>query len=164
MTNEPNAPRCSKASTPNHSNSSSGTENAILSVQMHASSASIEEKSVAASSRECNGHLLVTRIGYSTAGLLCQVDENELELDFPIMDASEMEAGLQKHRDGQNFSSLGESTSIRGTSSSKGNSEFNSMVDCEIRWEDLQLREEVGQGKLPSYNMCKMPAYWCTSL
>ena len=164
LTDESNASRCSKASTPSHFSSSSATENAILSVQKHTSPASDEEKSVVASSRECNGHFWVTRIGDSTAGLACQVTENELEVEFPNMDASEMEDELQKHTDGKNFSSLGESIGSQGSSSSKGDNELNSMVDCEIQWEDLHLGEEVGQGKRLSYNMRKMHACWCTSV
>lgn len=33
-----------------------------------------------------------------------------------------------------------------GSSSSKGDSESSSMVDCDIQWEDLKLGEEIGQG------------------
>ncbi|XVF52831.1 hypothetical protein PTKIN_Ptkin05aG0050300 [Pterospermum kingtungense] len=146
VTDEPNGLRCSKASTPNQSNSSYRTENAISRDQMHARPASIEEKFVFYSSRECNGHFGATRIGDSTARLVCQVNESRLELESPNMDASEMEDELQKHTDGKNFSSFGESSSSQGTSSSKGDNELNSMVDCDIRWEDLQLMEEVGQG------------------
>ncbi|XVF10663.1 hypothetical protein REPUB_Repub07fG0201800 [Reevesia pubescens] len=145
VTDEPNASRGSKASTPNLFNSFSAAENAISSVNKHTSPASVEEKSVVASSRKCNGHFGLTRIGDSTAGLACQVNENELE-EFSNMDASEMEDEIQKHTDDKNFSSLGESIGCQGSSSSRGDNESNSMVDCEIHWEDLHLGEEVGQG------------------
>ncbi|XWS48963.1 hypothetical protein CRYUN_Cryun13aG0122500 [Craigia yunnanensis] len=62
------------------------------------------------------------------------------------MDASKMEDELQKHTDGKNFSSLVESIGSQGSSSSKGDNESNSGVDCEIHWEDLYVGEEVGQG------------------
>nr|POE67432.1 serine/threonine-protein kinase edr1 [Quercus suber]POE97324.1 serine/threonine-protein kinase edr1 [Quercus suber] len=39
-----------------------------------------------------------------------------------------------------------ESIGSNGSSSSKGDNESNSIVDCEIRWEDLHLGEEIGQG------------------
>ncbi|XP_022738623.1 RGS domain-containing serine/threonine-protein kinase A-like isoform X2 [Durio zibethinus] len=146
VTDEHNVHRGSKASTPNHFNSFSATENAILSVRKHTSPASVEEKSVVDSLRECNGHFSVTRIGDSTAGLVCQLNKNKLELESPNINALEMEDELQEHTDGKNVSSLGESMGSEGTSSSKGDNEPNSMVDCDILWEDLHLGEEVGQG------------------
>ncbi|KAA3457712.1 serine/threonine-protein kinase EDR1-like isoform X3 [Gossypium australe] len=122
-------------------------ENAILSVEKRTSPTLVEERSVVDSSREYNGKFSVTQITESTAGLACQVNENELDLEFLNMDASEMEDELQKQTDGKGFSSLGNSTGSQESQSSKGdNNESNSMVDCEIRWEDLHLGEEVGQG------------------
>ncbi|KAK6263048.1 hypothetical protein QUC31_008864 [Theobroma cacao] len=146
VTDVPNSFGDSNASAPNHFNPLSAAENAISSVHKHTSPASVEEKNVLASSRECNGQFCLTRIGDSTAGLACQGNGNELELEFPNMDASEMEDEVQKHTDGKNFSSLGESIGSQGSSSSKGDNESNSIVDCEIQWEDLHLGEEVGQG------------------
>ncbi|XVF13192.1 hypothetical protein REPUB_Repub08aG0186900 [Reevesia pubescens] len=145
LTDEPNASRGSKPAA-NHFSSFSAAESSISSLHKHMSSASVEEKSALASSRECNEHFGLTRLGDSTAGLACQVNETELEQEFPNMDASEMEDELQKHTDGKNFSSLVESIGSEGSSSSKGDNESNSMVECEINWEDLHLREEVGQG------------------
>ncbi|KAL2902381.1 putative serine/threonine-protein kinase SIS8 [Bienertia sinuspersici] len=47
----------------------------------------------------------------------------------------------------KNLTSSGENLSgSPGSSSSKGDSESSSMVDSDIRWDDLQLGEEVGQG------------------
>ncbi|KAK9277617.1 hypothetical protein L1049_007163 [Liquidambar formosana] len=54
---------------------------------------------------------------------------------------------MQIQPDAKQFHSSGES--IDGSHenpSNKGDNESNSIVDCEISWEDLQLREEVGQG------------------
>ncbi|XVE57829.1 hypothetical protein DITRI_Ditri04bG0121600 [Diplodiscus trichospermus] len=147
VTDEPIASRSSKASTSYHINSFFASEDAISSEQKHTSPASVEEKSVVdLSSRACSGHFGSTGIGDSTAGLACKVNENELELKFLNMDALEMEDELQKHTDGKNLSSLGENFGSQGSSSSKGDNESNSMVDCQIRWEDLHLGEEVGQG------------------
>ncbi|XP_056173960.1 serine/threonine-protein kinase EDR1 isoform X5 [Syzygium oleosum] len=53
---------------------------------------------------------------------------------------------VQKPPDGKQFHSSGESIGSHDTSSSKSDSELSYMVDCEIRWEDLQLGEEIGQG------------------
>lgn len=145
--NEHNVSRGLKTSIQNHLNSSSMAENAILSVEKRTSPTLVEERSVVDSSREYNGKFSVTRITESTAGLACQVNENELDLEFLNMDASVMEDELQKQTDGKGFSSLGNSTGSQESQSSKGdNNESNSMVDCEIRWEDLHLGEEVGQG------------------
>ncbi|TYI91169.1 hypothetical protein E1A91_D03G173100v1 [Gossypium mustelinum] len=145
--NEHNVSRGLKTSIQNHLNSSSMAENAILSVEKRTSPTLVEERSVVDSSREYNGKFSVTRITESTAGLACQVNENELDLEFLNMDASVMEDELQKQTDGKGFSSLGNSTGSQENQSSKGdNNESNSMVDCEIRWEDLHLGEEVGQG------------------
>lgn len=147
--NEHNVSRGLKASIRNHFNSSSMAENATLSVEKRTSPTLVEERSVVDSSREYNGKFSVTRITESTAGLACQVNENELDLEFVNMDAPEMEDELQKQTDGKGFSSLANSTGSQESQSSKGdNNESNSMVDCEIRWEDLHLGEEVGQGKL----------------
>ncbi|XVF51546.1 hypothetical protein PTKIN_Ptkin04bG0193200 [Pterospermum kingtungense] len=145
VTNEPNASRGSKASTSNHINSFS--KDAISSERKHTSPSSVDEKSVVGlSSRECDGHFGLSGIGDSTAGVACQVNENELELKFPNMDGSEMEDEFHKHKAVKNSSSLGESVGSQGSSSSKGDNDSNSTVDCEIRWEDLSLGEEVGQG------------------
>ncbi|GMJ04393.1 hypothetical protein like AT4G23050 [Hibiscus trionum] len=102
--------------------------------------------SVVGSSRECNGKFSVTLIGESIAGLACYVNENGSELEFPNMDASEVEDELQKQTDGKSLSSLGESTGSQESPSSKGDNEPNYIVDCEIHWEDLHLGEEIGQG------------------
>ncbi|KAB2088787.1 hypothetical protein ES319_A03G022400v1 [Gossypium barbadense] len=145
--NEHNVSRGLKASIQNHFDSSSMAENAILSVEKHTSPTLVEERSVVDSSREYNGKFSVTGITEPTAGLACQVNENELDLEFLNMDASEMEDESQKQTDGKGFSSLGNSTGSQESQSSKGdNNESNSMIDCEIRWEDLHLGEEVGQG------------------
>ena len=85
VTDEPNASRGSKASTSDYINSFSAAEDAISNEHKHTSPASVEEKSVVVPSRECNGHFGLTTIGDSTAGLACQVNENELELEFPNM-------------------------------------------------------------------------------
>ncbi|KAK8578806.1 hypothetical protein V6N12_069150 [Hibiscus sabdariffa] len=89
----------------NHSNEDDDSlqgkeENPILSVEKRTSPTSVKEKSVVNSSIECNVKFPVTRIGESTTGLACRVNENELETEFPNMDASEVEDELQKQTDG----------------------------------------------------------------
>ncbi|KAK8486795.1 hypothetical protein V6N11_034352 [Hibiscus sabdariffa] len=130
VTDKHNVSRGLKASIQNH-----------LSVEKHTSPTSVVD-----SSRECNGKFSVTRIGESTAGLVCRVNEIGLEPDFPNMDVSEVDDELQKQTDGKNLSSLGESMGSQESPLSKGDNEPNSMVDCEIHWEDLHLGEEIGQG------------------
>ncbi|KAL4331932.1 hypothetical protein GQ457_07G009400 [Hibiscus cannabinus] len=129
-TNKHNVSRGLKASIQNH-----------LSVEKH-----ISPTSVVDSSRECNGKFSGTRIGESTAGLVCRVNEIGLEPDFPNMDVLEVDDELQKQTDGKNLSSLGESMGSQESPLSKGDNEPNSMVDCEIHWEHLHLGEEIGQG------------------
>ncbi|XP_038999645.1 serine/threonine-protein kinase EDR1-like [Hibiscus syriacus] len=98
------------------------------------------------SSRERNGKFSVSCMGESTAGLASRVNENGSEPEFLNMDASWVEDELQKQTDGKSLSSVGESIGSQESQSSKGDSEPNSMVDCEIHWEDLHLGEEIGQG------------------
>ncbi|OMO79446.1 hypothetical protein CCACVL1_13675 [Corchorus capsularis] len=148
MIYEPNSSEGSEASTPGLFNSFSAAENAYSSVHKHTSRASVEEISVVASSRQGNGQSFLNRIGDSMAGLVSQVNENDLELDFLNMDASDIQDEVEKHPDSKNSSSLGESIGSQGSPSSKGDNESNSMDDCEIRWENLQLGEEVGQVKV----------------
>nr|POF07231.1 serine/threonine-protein kinase edr1 [Quercus suber] len=53
---------------------------------------------------------------------------------------------MQRQLSDKHFPNSRESIGSNGSSSSKGDNESNSIVDCEIRWEDLHLREEIGQG------------------
>lgn len=55
-------------------------------------------------------------------------------------DATERLVGAKSH------TSSGENSWSPGSSSSKAESESSSVVDSDIRWEDLKLGEEVGQG------------------
>ena len=68
----------------------------------------------------------------------------------------EIEDTLQPQPDVQRFpNSREDSGSSIGSPSSKGDDESNLIVHCEIHWEDLQLREQIGQGKLIGYCFCK---------
>nr|XP_027080533.1 probable serine/threonine-protein kinase SIS8 isoform X1 [Coffea arabica] len=59
----------------------------------------------------------------------------------------EIEDTLQPQPDIQRFpNSREDSGSSIGSPSSKGDDESNLIVHCEIHWEDLQLREQIGQG------------------
>ncbi|KAJ4835070.1 hypothetical protein Tsubulata_028840 [Turnera subulata] len=57
-----------------------------------------------------------------------------------------MEDEKQRQPQGPQPSSAGESPCSRASPSRKGDNESSSTVDCEIRWEDLHLGEEIGQG------------------
>lgn len=71
-----------------------------------------------------------------------------LKLDVQNSRMMEMEDLLQPQPDIEQFPNSGENTgSSLGSSSNKGDNESNLNVHCGIRWEDLQLREEIGQGK-----------------
>lgn len=53
------------------------------------------------------------------------------------------------HSDSEkNPGSAGSSGSGTGGSSSKGENDLHLLVDSTIQWEDLQLKEEIGQGKV----------------
>ncbi|CAN0907543.1 Probable serine/threonine-protein kinase SIS8 [Linum grandiflorum] len=68
---------------------------------------------------------------------------NLLEEAEPVQEALEpQEDEADRRTDGKQSSGSGS----RGSSSSKGSNELSSKVDCGIRWEDLQLAEEIGQG------------------
>ncbi|KAK2426003.1 PAS domain-containing protein tyrosine kinase family protein [Trifolium repens] len=72
--------------------------------------------------------------------LHCSFDPKKLE---PKATNMVIEDEVQKQQEGLSLASLKEST---GGHLSKGKSESNSVVECEIQWKDLQLRKEIGQG------------------
>ncbi|CAJ2650617.1 unnamed protein product [Trifolium pratense] len=57
-----------------------------------------------------------------------------------------IEDEVKKQQEGLQLASSKESTGGHAISLSKGKSESNSVVECEIQWKDLQLRKEIGQG------------------
>ncbi|XAR70336.1 Non-specific serine/threonine protein kinase [Bertholletia excelsa] len=67
----------------------------------------------------------------------------ELEPNLQNLKGLEVENAVQQQPDPQQFPS---SHNSHGRSSSKGDNESNLVGDYEIRWEDLHLREEIGQG------------------
>ncbi|XP_027361564.1 probable serine/threonine-protein kinase DDB_G0271682 [Abrus precatorius] len=73
----------------------------------------------------------------------CQSDQKKLE---PEATNVVTEDEMQKQQEGLPLPSSRESIGSHESSSSKGDNESNSVVECEIHWEDLQLREEIGQG------------------
>ncbi|XP_024031950.1 probable serine/threonine-protein kinase DDB_G0271682 [Morus notabilis] len=70
--------------------------------------------------------------------------EDEAEEEESNLVAVRAEDEVQRN-DKQLLSSEG-SIGSHGSSSSKGDGESNSVVDCEIHWEDLHIGEEIGQG------------------
>ncbi|GMH26603.1 hypothetical protein Nepgr_028446 [Nepenthes gracilis] len=81
-----------------------------------------------------------------TLGL--QYDEKDTEAVWEDSEAAETEDANGQQPGVCRSRSSGESivSNNHGSSSSKGDSESNSIVGCEIHWEDLQLGEEIGQG------------------
>ncbi|KAK8472267.1 hypothetical protein PHAVU_002G154800 [Phaseolus vulgaris] len=53
---------------------------------------------------------------------------------------------VQKQQEGSQLPSLRESIDKHESLSSTGDNESNSVSECEIHWEELQLREQIGQG------------------
>ncbi|KAJ6326807.1 hypothetical protein OIU78_013818 [Salix suchowensis] len=72
-------------------------------------------------------------------------DRNESELEASNLESYGVEDDAQR-QPGGNFPSHGKSVGSLGSSSSKRDSDSNCISDCEIRWEDLQLGEEIGRG------------------
>lgn len=75
--------------------------------------------------------------------LQCQYDPKKLE---PEPGNMVIEGEVQKQQEGLQLPSPGESIGSHESSSSKEDSESNSVIKYDIHWEDLQLREEIGQG------------------
>ncbi|KAL0312649.1 UNVERIFIED_CONTAM: putative serine/threonine-protein kinase SIS8 [Sesamum radiatum] len=81
--------------------------------------------------------------------LLRSSDEKESGANVPNIKSLDSEDVSPGQSDPHKIPSSGESFgSGHGSSSSRGENDSQLVVDIEIRWEDLQLREEVGQGKV----------------
>ncbi|KAJ6415245.1 hypothetical protein OIU84_004102 [Salix udensis] len=104
-----------------------------------------EENFPVVSSTECNGRHGLDKPGNQLQKLACQQDRNESELEASNLESYGVEDDAQR-QPGGNFPSHGKSVGSLGSSSSKRDSDSNCMSDCEIRWEDLQLGEEIGRG------------------
>ncbi|KAL0329741.1 UNVERIFIED_CONTAM: hypothetical protein Sradi_4960800 [Sesamum radiatum] len=76
-------------------------------------------------------------------------DGKESVANVPNIKSLDSEDASPRQSDPHKIPSSGESFgSGHGSSSSRGENDSHMVVDIEIRWEDLQLREEVGQGKV----------------
>ncbi|KAF3448501.1 hypothetical protein FNV43_RR09214 [Rhamnella rubrinervis] len=73
-----------------------------------------------------------------------KVDTSEAEPGVANSNTVQIEDEVQRKPDDKKYPSSGASTDSIGSSSSKGDNE--SIMDCEIHWEDLHLGEEIGQG------------------
>ncbi|XP_024173050.1 probable serine/threonine-protein kinase DDB_G0267514 [Rosa chinensis] len=127
VTKQPNSPRNSNAS----------------SVYGHKNPIDLDQSSVLASSRECNEYIGLHRPNHLLPKLHYANDPGPEECN---LNASEVEDAMQKQPDGQPLPSSAESTRSPNSSSSKGVNNSTSIGGCEIRWEDLHLGEEIGQG------------------
>ncbi|CAL5442371.1 unnamed protein product [Camellia sinensis] len=77
----------------------------------------------------------------------------ELEPDSQNSKSLEIENAVQQQPDPQQHSSsAGSIGSNHGSLSRKGDNESNLVVDYEIHWDDLQLREEIGQVDVATYD------------
>ncbi|GAB4834345.1 hypothetical protein Ancab_032599 [Ancistrocladus abbreviatus] len=82
---------------------------------------------------------------FHTSGL--EFDEKDMDPLLRSTQTLEIEDANDRHPGFSRFLSSRDSIgSNPGGSSSKGDTESNSLIDCEIHWEDLQLGEEIGQG------------------
>ncbi|KAA8521989.1 hypothetical protein F0562_012697 [Nyssa sinensis] len=149
VTIEPNSTRDSRATSschcsvdagfeaeiPHKRNSPFAVKSAYSDVNGHGEGSHIEASSV-----ECNECSQVPHAADQLARSGFQPDSQNPK-------ALEIEDPVQQQPDGQQSpSSVGSVGSSPGSSSRNGDNESNLMVDCEIRWEDLHLRGEIGQG------------------
>ncbi|KAL3498785.1 hypothetical protein ACH5RR_041517 [Cinchona calisaya] len=82
-----------------------------------------------------------------TSEQLLQSNSQGFKLDVQNSKMMETEDSLQSQPDIQLSPNSGVNNgSSLGSSSNKSDNESNLIVHCEIHWEDLQLREEIGQG------------------
>lgn len=101
----------------------------------------IEDSSPVASSRECDK----CSKGLENSGKLLRSSCQQVNPDVKSLRMLETE---DVQRDAHQPSNSHESPCTSNESlSSKGDNGSNLMVDCEIHWEDIQLHEEIGQGK-----------------
>ncbi|KAI4327002.1 hypothetical protein L6164_019509 [Bauhinia variegata] len=109
----------------------------------HRTSRVSKDSSDVTSSRDCNEcfHSPVPEEQLLRIGFQCELKRLE-----PEATSLGTEREVQKHQEGLQFPSSKESISSHESSSSKGKNESNSVVECEILWEDLHLGEEIGQG------------------
>ncbi|KAJ6705616.1 U-BOX DOMAIN-CONTAINING PROTEIN 53-RELATED [Salix purpurea] len=105
-----------------------------------------EENFPVVSSTECNGRHGLDKPGDQLQKLACQQDRNESELEASNLEYSYGVEDDAQRQPGGNFPSHGKSVGSLGSSSSKRDSDSNCISDCEIRWEDLKLGEEIGRG------------------
>lgn len=73
-------------------------------------------------------------------------DDKDAEPELENPKARELDNAGERQVGARNSCSGESAASSNNSPSSKGEKESNSMVDSDIRWEDLQLGEEIGQG------------------
>ncbi|CAK9170467.1 unnamed protein product [Ilex paraguariensis] len=135
-------------------NSQKETPFAAESTYAHVNSETIatgneESSSVEALARDSNQCSEVPGRKYWLSKSGFPLDAKELVSDIQSSEFLEIDNAVQRHPDAQQFPSSGGSVgSIHESSSSKDENESNLVVASEIRWEDLRLLEEVGQGKV----------------
>lgn len=118
-------------------------ERESIDLQRGARPPTFSENSELASARACNECFHLPRPGYLLPKVCSQASDEAAE---PGEKAFLVKGEVQKPPDGKQLHSSGDSIGSHDTSSSKSDGELSYMVDCEIRWEDLQLGEEIGQG------------------
>ncbi|KAK6935342.1 Serine-threonine/tyrosine-protein kinase, catalytic domain [Dillenia turbinata] len=75
------------------------------------------------------------------------LNKQDIEPDLDNMEALEIEEAVQQEKDIEHVPVSRESiASSHDSMLTRGDSEPNSILDCEIPWEDLQVGEEIGQG------------------
>ncbi|KAL7188809.1 hypothetical protein ACSBR1_038627 [Camellia fascicularis] len=110
-----------------------------------------EDYSIKSFSRECNDYSEIIKARDHLARLDFHCDVKELEPESQNSKSLEIENAVQQQPDPQQHSSsAGSIGSNHGSLSGKGNNESNLVLDYEIHWDDLQLREEIGQGSFAS--------------
>lgn len=100
---------------------------------------------------ECSECFGLSKTGHMLERLGSHVKATKTEPEPPNLIDVQVEDEVQ--RQGKQSPSSGDCNGSRGSSSSKGNYDSNSVVDCEIHWDNLHIGEEIGQGK---FNYCSL--------
>lgn len=157
VTNEITSPRDSKASTSYqcfvdteskgqrlHGRKYSSATKGVRSYVRLCEVPNASEGTLLAPSSECMECCGSSSCAIPLSRLSCYVNVKKVEQEVSNLDAMKVE--MQEQPDGKQVQSSRETFGSHGSSPGKKDTETNLRVECEIKWEDLHLGEEIGQG------------------
>lgn len=129
---------------------SRNSSDAAKSVHLNANACRNFSASDQSSPLESRGSIRLAKQTESLTRFVLLEEMDEMELEERNLDNPENKDEAQKEQNGKRFPSSGESSGSSGSSANKEDKESKALVDCEIRWDDLLLGEDIGQGKFQS--------------